>query len=101
MHYISGQDRQQNEFFTRLDDMIPVQHYGRLIDLLADCFVKENIALFEEKGRFEIGRKAYHPSILLKLYLYGYLNSISSSRKLERECHRNIEVMWLTTRLAP
>lgn len=101
MHYIPGQDRQQSEFFTRLDDMIPVQHYGRLIDLLADCFVKENISLFEEKGRLELGRKAYHPSLLLKLYLYGYLNSISSSRKLERECHRNIEVMWLTTRLAP
>lgn len=101
MHYIPGQDRQQSEFFTRLDDMIPAQHYGRLIDLLADSFVKENILLFEEKGRVEVGRKAYHPSILLKLYLYGYLNSISSSRKLERECHRNIEVMWLTTRLAP
>jgi transposase len=101
MHYISGSDRQQSEFFTRLDDMIPAQHYGRLIDLLADCFVKENSSLFEEKGRLEVGRKAYHPSLLLKLYLYGYLNSISSSRKLERECHRNIEMMWLMTRLAP
>jgi len=101
MHYIPGQDRQQSEFFTRLDDMIPVQHYGRLIDLLADCFVKENVSLFDGKGHQELGRKAYHPSLLLKLYLYGYLNSISSSRKLERECHRNVEVMWLTTRLAP
>ena len=53
MHYISGSDRQQSEFFTRLDDMIPAQHYGRLIDLLADCFVKENSSLFEEKGRLE------------------------------------------------
>lgn len=101
MHYILGNDRLQSEFFTRLDDMVPAQHYCRLIDLLADCFTKENLSLFEEKGRLEIGRKAYHPSILLKLYLYGYLNSISSSRKLERECHRNIELMWLMTRLAP
>jgi transposase len=101
MHYISGSDRRQSEFFTRLDDMVPAQHYSRLIDLLADCFVKENVSLFEEKGRLEIGRKSYHPSLLLKLYIYGYLNSISSSRKLERECHRNIEVMWLMTRLAP
>lgn len=101
MHYIIGQDRHQNEFFTRLDDMIPIHHYVRLIDALSDCFVKENVSVFEDKGLQELGRKAYHPSLLLKLYLYGYLNGISSSRKLERECYRNIEVMWLTTRLAP
>ena len=101
MHYILGQDRQQSEFFTRLDDMMPVQHYARLIDLIADSFVKDNNSLFEGKGRVELGRKAYHPSVLLKLFLYGYLNSICSSRKLERECHRNIEVMWLMTRLTP
>ncbi len=47
------------------------------------------------------GRPAYHPSVLLKLYIYGYLNRVQSSRRLEREAGRNVEVMWLTTRLAP
>src|SRR3546814_14752563 len=47
------------------------------------------------------GRPAYHPAILLKLYIYGYLNRIQSSRRLEREAQRNIEVMWLTGRLTP
>ena len=47
------------------------------------------------------GRPAYHPSTLLKIYLYGYLNRIQSSRRLEREAQRNIELMWLTGRLAP
>lgn len=47
------------------------------------------------------GRPSYHPSVLLKLYLYGYLNRIQSSRRLERECQRNVELMWLTGRLAP
>jgi transposase len=47
------------------------------------------------------GRPSYHPSVLLKVYLYGYLNRIQSSRRLERECQRNLELMWLTGRLAP
>ena len=47
------------------------------------------------------GRPAYHPAVLLKLYIYGYLNSVQSSRRLEREAGRNVEVMWLTGRLAP
>lgn len=101
MHYVSGSDRHQSEFFTRLDDMVPVQHYCRLIDLLVDHFVCENLSSFDDKGQHSVGRKAYHPSLLLKLYLYGYLNGISSSRKLERECHRNLEVIWLTSRLTP
>ncbi|MFN7491242.1 MAG: hypothetical protein ACK5QK_16145 [Chryseotalea sp.] len=63
MHYILGNDRLQSEFFTRLDDLVPAQHYCRLIDLMADCFTKENLSLFEEKGRLDIGRKAYHPSL--------------------------------------
>ena len=47
------------------------------------------------------GRPSYHPAMLLKLYIYGYLNRIQSSRRLERECRRNVELMWLTGRLAP
>jgi transposase len=49
----------------------------------------------------ETGRPGYHPATLLKIYVYGYLNRIASSRRLERECQRNVELMWLTRRLAP
>ena len=47
------------------------------------------------------GRPSYHPAVLLKIYIYGYLNRVQSSRRLERECQRNVELMWLTGRLAP
>ncbi|SEI19038.1 transposase [Paraburkholderia hospita] len=47
------------------------------------------------------GRPSYHPGVLLKIYIYGYLNRVQSSRRLERECQRNVELMWLTGRLAP
>ena len=54
------------------------------------------------RGRSELtGRPSYHPSVLLKLYIYGYLNRVQSSRRLEREAGRNVEVMWLTGRLMP
>jgi transposase len=56
---------------------------------------------FERMTPAATGRPAYHPSVLLKIYIYGYLNRIASSRRLERECQRNIELMWLTGRLAP
>lgn len=101
MHYITGQDRQQSQFFSRLDDLVSSRHYVRLIDIIAEKFVEGNASLFQVKGIQNVGRKAYHPAAILKLYIYGYLNSISSSRKLERECQRNIELMWLMNQLAP
>ena len=101
MHYISGQDRQQSQFFSKLDDLVSSHHYVRLIDLIAERFVLEHTPLFIVKGIQNVGRKAYHPAALLKLYIYGYLNGISSSRKLERECQRNIELMWLMGQLTP
>jgi transposase len=58
-------------------------------------------SIFCEKGEQNIGRKAYSPAYLLKLYIYGYLNGISSSRKLKRECTRNLELMWLMNQLVP
>lgn len=101
MHYITGQDRNQTEFLSCLDDLVSKQHYTRLIDLLSDLLVNENMSLFSEKGQYAVGRRAYHPAILLKIYLYGYLNGISSSRKLEKECYRNTEMIWLLGRLTP
>jgi transposase len=56
---------------------------------------------FDKAITKETGRKPYHPGDLLKLYLYGYLNRVSTSRRLERECQRNVEVMWLLRRLRP
>jgi len=56
---------------------------------------------FKHSTLAEVGRPSYNPSDVLKLYLYGYLNQVRSSRKLERECHRNIEVLWLMKKLAP
>ena len=58
-------------------------------------------SVFKHSAPNELGRPSYDPSDLLKLYVYGYLNQVRSSRKLERECHRNVEVMWLMKKLAP
>lgn len=101
MHYIDGTDRYQTGVFTSLEDQISDLNYIRLIDLIADFFVGENSDFFQQKGQSISGRKAYPASTLLKIYVYGYFNGISSSRKLERECQRNIEMMWLTHKLIP
>ena len=101
MHYLSGQNREQTQFFTKLEDLVSAKHYVRLIDLIAEKFFSENVSSFDKKGSQNVGRKAYSPSCLLKLYIYGYLNGISSSRKLERECARNLELMWLMNQLVP
>ena len=100
-HYLSPQDRHQVEMFSSLDDRIIDDNPVRLMDLLVDLIVDANPDRFQKKGNSNVWRKAYSPQTLLKLYLYGYLNSISSSRKLERETGRNIELMWLLGNLQP
>lgn len=99
--YVAGQDRQQVTLLPEcLDDFIAEDNPVRVID----AFVAELnlIALgFAGANPAATGRPSYHPAVLLKLYIYGYLNRIQSSRRLERECHRNVELMWLTGRLAP
>lgn len=100
MRFHEGASRHQLQFFTKLDDLIDQKHYIRLIDLFVDSFLNEYISHFC-KGDKAIGRKAYHPGYLLKLFIYSYLNGISSSRKIEKECHRNLEAMWLMCQLAP
>src|SRR5438045_1144664 len=101
MHYLSGEDRNQSQIFSTLDSLIDTRHYIRLIDLLSEQYVSNNSELFNKKGNVDVGRKAYHPALLLKIFIYGYLNGISSSRKLEKECSRNLEMMWLTQKLVP
>jgi transposase len=100
MKYIQGQNREQAYLFpVSLDDAIEPENEVRLIDLFVDNL---NLSDFGFKIEFiENGRPAYHPADLLKLYIYGYLNKIRSSRALEKETKRNIELMWLLKQLHP
>ena len=101
MHFVIPEDRHQITFMQSLDDLVPLDHYVRLIDALVDAIVSANPVQFAYKGQSNSGRRAYNPATMIKLFLYGYLNSIKTSRTLERECHRNIEVIWLLGNLKP
>ena len=99
--FIEGVDRGQSTLFPdRLDDWIGEDNPVRVIDVFVDELDLAQLG-FGRVDPKSTGRPAYHPSVLLKLYIYGYLNRVQSSRRLEREAGRNVEVMWLTGRLAP
>lgn len=100
MKFIIGKDRSQIPLFvSSLDEAIDEDNEVRLIDLFVSSI---SLSEFGFKTDFiENGRPAYHPSDLLRLYIYGYLNRIRSSRHLEKECKRNLEVMWLMRGLIP
>jgi transposase len=102
MHrFIEGEDRMQQTLLPNsLEDYVREENPVRVIEVFID---ELNLAALGFAGMTPAatGRPAYHPSTLLKIYLYGYLNRIQSSRRLEREAQRNIEVMWLVGRLAP
>lgn len=100
MKYIQGQNRTQTYLFpVSLDDSINQGNEVRIIDVFVDSL---NLSEYGFKVDFEEnGRPAYHPGDLLKLYMYGYMNKLRSSRDLEKECKRNIEVMWLLNTLSP
>ena len=83
-----------------LDDFIDESNPVRAIDVFVDALDLAEMS-FEGVEPAATGRPSYHPSVLLKLYIYGYLNRVQSSRRLEREAGRNLEVMWLTGRLVP
>jgi transposase len=99
--FVEGVDRGQSTMFPeRLEDWIGEDNPVRVIDVFVDELDLGGLGF----GRVDpqaTGRPAYHPAVLLKLYVYGYLNRVQSSRRLEREAGRNVEVMWLTGRLAP
>jgi transposase len=101
MHYIEPCDRNQLSMASSMNDWVDPDNAVRLIDALVDQIVKAQPDCFANRGQQELGRKAYRPETLQKLYLYGYLNGICSSRRLERECYRNMEVMWLLGQLRP
>ena len=100
MKFIQGQNRSQTYLFpVSLDDAIESDNEVRLIDVFVDSLALESYGFEVDHG--ENGRPAYHPRDLLKLFIYGYMNKIRSSRRLEQESKRNIEVMWLLGNLQP
>jgi len=100
MKYITGSDRTQTSVFpVSLDEAIGETNIVRIIDLFVDSLDIAKMGF--RVNHIEEGRPAYHPKDLLKIFIYGYKNGIRSSRALERECKRNIEMMWLVCSLAP
>src|SRR5471032_33594 len=99
--FVEGEDRRQAVLLPEyLDDYVSEENPVRVIDV----FVEEldlGVLGFAGVVPEATGRPAYHPGVLLKIYVYGYINQIASSRRLEREAQRNVELMWLTGRLAP
>ncbi len=99
--FVEGTDRGQSTLFPEcLEDWIDESNPVRVIDVFVDELDLVELG-FAGVSPEVTGRPAYHPSVLLKLYIYGYLNRVQSSRRLEREALRNVEVMWLTGRLMP
>jgi transposase len=99
--FIEGEDRSQSTLFPEhLDDYIAEDNPVRVIDVFVDELDLKELG-FEGMEPEVTGRPAYHPASLLKIYIYGYLNRIQSSRRLEREAQRNVELIWLTGRLTP
>jgi transposase len=99
--FVEGTDRGQSTLFPEcLEDWIHEDNPVRVIDVFIDELDLGELG-FDGVDPEATGRPSYHPSVLLKLYIYGYLNRVQSSRRLEHEAGRNVEVMWLTSRLAP
>ena len=98
--FIEGRDRDQATLFPeRLDEAIGADNPVRVVDAFVDALGLAELGFDVEPEA--TGRPGYHPATMLKIYLYGYLNQIQSSRRLERECQRNVELMWLIGKLTP
>lgn len=99
--YVSGENRDQMNILPMcLDDIIPHDNAVRAVDAIVDNMDIPSMKFTHSETR-ETGRKPYNPVDLFKLYTYSYFNGIRSSRKIEKECYRNIEVMWLINELKP
>ncbi|EPC03351.1 transposase [Litchfieldella anticariensis FP35 = DSM 16096] len=99
--FVSGESRSQATLFPEfLDDFVTEDNPVRAIEAFVEALDLRHLG-FQGVDPHATGRPAYHPAVLLKIYLYGYLNRIQSSRRLEREAQRNVELMWLTERLTP
>lgn len=101
MGYVIGKDRRQAVAFpSYLEDYVGEENPVRFVDAFVEALDLAELG-FDRAEPKDMGRPAYHPGLLLRLYMYGYLNSIRSSRKLEREAKRNVELMWLMEMLTP
>src|SRR4029450_6939907 len=99
--FVEGADRGQSTLLPEcLDDWIDEENPVRVIDAFVDALDLASLG-FNGVEPAATGRPAFHPSGLLKLYIYGYLNRVQSSRRLEREAARNLELLWLLGRLVP
>ena len=99
--FVDGVDRSQGLLLPdRLEDYVDEDNPVRVVDAFVEA-LDLSVLGFDAANRVAGGRPAYHPAVLLKIYIYGYLNRIQSSRRLEREAQRNLELIWLTGRLAP
>jgi transposase len=99
--FVEGEDRSQSTLLPeRLEDYVTEDNPVRVVDVFVDNLDLTALG-FDRAIAQTTGRPGYHPATLLKIYIYGYLNRVQSSRRLEREAQRNIELMWLTGRLAP
>ena len=99
MAYLTGEAREQVTMFpVTLDELLPADHLCRVIEAFVNRLAMAELG-FVRSEPAETGRPGYDPRDLLKLYLYGYMNQLRSSRRLEAECQRNVEVMWLLVRL--
>ena len=99
--FIQGENRKQSTLLPEmLDDYVTQENPVRVVDVFIDNLDLESLG-FEGVKPAVTGRPSYHPGVMLKLYVYGYLNRVQSSRRLEREAQRNVELMWLTGRLTP
>ncbi|WP_047685067.1 transposase, partial [Xenorhabdus sp. NBAII XenSa04] len=100
-HHIIGQSRHQSTLFPELmDDFVSEDNPVRVIDVFVEHLDLLDLG-FESVNPKSTGRPGYHPAMMLKPYIYGYLNRIQSSRRLEKECNHNVELMWLPERLSP
>ena len=99
--FVAGLDRGQATLLPEcLEDWVDESNPVRAVDVFVDALELRDLG-FDGVDVAATGRPAYHPSPMLKLYIYGYLNRVQLSRRLEREAGRNLEVMWLTGRLVP
>src|SRR6201997_858632 len=99
--FVEGEDRRQGVLLPEfLDDYVSEENPVRAIDVFVDE-LDLSVLGFDGVMPAATGRPGYHAGVLLKIYVYGYINQVASSRRLEREAQRNVEMMWLTQRLAP
>lgn len=98
---IQAQNREQTMLFTSLEDLISKDNPVRLIDAIVKALIISDPDAYKYKGECNVGRPAYSVETMLKLYIYGYINRITSSRRLETEANRNIELIWLLGYLTP